>query len=80
MTIIFVHSVGFEPRTFSKNISWILIPFNWVKCPMEKNSAPPEMAGVPLPTCSGVRAIHDPQQGPTVLFLHPVPYGENWNI
>jgi hypothetical protein len=47
---------------------------------MEKISALPEMASVPLPTCSGVRAIHDPQQGPTVLFLHPVPYGENWNI
>jgi hypothetical protein len=61
MTIICVHSVGFEPRTFSKNISWTLIPFHWAKCPIEKNSAPPEMAGVPLPTCSGVRAIHDPQ-------------------
>jgi hypothetical protein len=38
------------------------------------------MAGVPLPTCSGGRAIHDPQQGSMVLFLHPVPYAENRKI
>ncbi len=35
------------------------------------------MAGVPLPTCSEGWAIHDPQEGSMVLFLHPVPYGEN---
>jgi hypothetical protein len=38
------------------------------------------MAGAPLPTCSGGRAIHDPQQGSIVLFLHPVPYAENRKI
>jgi hypothetical protein len=38
------------------------------------------MAGVPLPTYSGGRAIHDPQQRPIVLLLHPVPYVENRNI
>jgi hypothetical protein len=38
------------------------------------------MAGVPLPTCSGGRAIHDPQQGSIVLFLHPVPYVKNRKI
>ena len=69
-----------NPGPSQKNISWTLIPFHCVKCPMEKNSAPPEMAGVPLPSCSGVRAIPDPQQGPTDLFLHPVPYAENVNI
>jgi hypothetical protein len=38
------------------------------------------MAGVPLPMCSGGRAIHDPQQGAIVLFRHPVPYVENRKI
>jgi hypothetical protein len=65
--------VGFEPRTFSKNISWTLIPFHWAKCPIEKNSAPPEMAGVPLPTCSGVRAIMIHNKGPQFSSSIPSP-------
>ena len=34
------------------------------------------MAHVPLPACSGKRAIHDPQQGPTVLLFNTIPKGE----
>jgi hypothetical protein len=39
-----------------------------------------EMAGVPLPTCSGERAIHDPQEGLTVHFLHIVPYSKKGKL
>ena len=38
------------------------------------------MADVPLPTCSGERAIHDPQEGLTVHFLHPVPYSKKGKL
>ena len=55
---------------------WTLMPLNSVKCQNEKKAAPPEKAGVPLPTCSGGKAIHDPQQRFIVLFLHPVPYAK----
>ena len=58
------------------SFSRTLKPLNSVKCQNEKKAAPPEVAGVPLPTCSGGKAIHDPQQRFIVLFLHPVPYAE----
>jgi hypothetical protein len=85
--------MGFEPMTKNLCTSWDLNPWpsknkhsldtkalNSVKCQHEKKTAPPEMAGVPLPTCSGGWAVHDPQQGSMVLFLHPVPYGKNRKI
>jgi hypothetical protein len=46
---------------FKISFPWTLKPLNPVKCQNEKKAAPPEMAGAPLPTCSGGKAIHDPQ-------------------
>ena len=59
-------------------IHWLLKQFNRVKWTNENNTTEQEMASVPLQTCSGWRAIYDPLDGPTALFLHPVPYRENW--
>ena len=38
------------------------------------------MAGVPLPTCSGVRAIYDPQEESQFSFFIPSPIDKNWKI
>ena len=62
------------------SLDWTFKPFEPIKWPNWKNAAPPEMAGVPLPTCSGERAIHDPQEGLTVHFLHPVPYSKKGKL
>ena len=72
---------GLEPRTiYREGILGNICPLTGVKSSNGKNAAPPEMAGVPLPTCSGARAIHDSQLESMVLWLHPVPYGENRDI
>ena len=72
---------GLEPRTiYREGILSNICPLTGVKLANRKNAVPPEMAGVPLPTCSGARAIHDSQLESMVLWLHPVPYGENRDI
>ena len=38
------------------------------------------MAGVPLPTCSGVRAIYDPLEGSQFSSSIPSPIDKKWKI
>jgi hypothetical protein len=38
------------------------------------------MAGVPLPTCSGVRAIYDPLKGTQFSFSIPSPIDKNGKL